>query len=75
MSTSTLSRIDRLELAFGGGGNCDVCHNWPVRVVTIDGDTDTETSATMPLSGCPSCGRPPAAHIEIIGMDDVDDLA
>lgn len=74
-STLTLTRLDRLETYFGDGGRCDVCRNRPVRVVTIDGATDTVTSETMPADGCPACGRPVAAELHIVGMDSVDDLA
>lgn len=74
MSTATLTRLDRLELAFGGDGKCLTCYNLPFRIVTIDGDTDEVTSETMPADGCPSCGRPVTAELHIVGMDSVDDL-
>ena len=69
MGTSTLARLDRLEVAFGGGGKCITCYNHPVRIAYLDEDSDEVFSENMPVDGCPACGRPVVSELHIVGVD------
>lgn len=71
MTPSTLTRLDRLELHFGG--ECPVCRGWnDIRFTTLDADTGQETGETRP-DACPRCGKRVLSTLEIVGMS-LDEL-
>lgn len=47
-------------------GKCPACRDQPVRVAYIDPDTDEEWLASMPDTGCPTCGRAPIQDVHIV---------
>ncbi len=71
MTTSTLTRLDALELHFGEG-DCPVCKGWTdIRIMTTDPETGEQTGETRPAA-CPACGRTPSGTLELAGFDIAD---
>lgn len=73
MRPDRLRRLARLEASMPRP-RCVTCAGFPTRVVSIDGDTDTVISETMPESGCPTCGRPVWREVRIVADLDVAQL-